>query len=357
MSFFQGLSRDNQRCVKTDTPLEISLNDCLACSGCVTADEAESLAGDLSFTKDLGPRTSFVLSPQSKTNMFNIHRKSGMSYREFEAALSAFLRSKFDVGRIVDTSYMRTRVYEEIHKEYLATDHLVVSACPGVVTYVERTAPHLIGYLSRVKSPQQMAFALVKGARTVSVMPCHDKKLENGRDGVGFDFVLTTREFHRAINGLGFEAFIGAGPRTPHEMDVSEMTQWNIGTSAGGYAESVVGRYALEETRDVRAGVREHLLSDGSVISQITGLENSINYFKSSKAKGPRYRMADVFLCKGSCIGGPGQERVNDVSADALEYDANGREQPAVEHTDSELGLKRSFKHVRVKRVDFKVDW
>ncbi|CAD26617.2 hypothetical protein [Encephalitozoon cuniculi GB-M1] len=357
MSFFADLPKDNKKCIKIGSPLALSLSDCLACSGCVSADEAGALSEDLSFVLDLSPQTSFVLSPQSKINIFNLYREDGMEYREFEAVLSSFLRSKFNIHRIVDTSYLRSKIYEETYREYMATNHLIVSACPGVVTYIERTAPYLIGYLSRVKSPQQMAFSLVKGSRTVSVMPCQDKKLENGRDGVKFDFILTTRGFCKALDSLGFRRPARASGKSLCSMEEAETTQWNIGTSSGGYAEFILGKHCVVETREIRNGIKEHLLDDGRTISQITGLENSINYFKSSKTKGPRHKMTEIFLCKNGCIGGPGQERVNDVEMDIREYDRNGREQPRIFYSSPGLEEKRVFREVKAKRVDLRVDW
>lgn len=280
-----------------------------------------------------------------------------MSYREFESALSSFLKTKFNIHKIIDTSFMRSKIYEEVYREYLATNHLVISACPGVVTYIERTAPHLIKYLSRVKSPQQMAFSLVKGSRTISVMPCYDKKLENGRDGVNLDFVLTTREFRQVLDELGFGAFIKSRAMNLCDMEKMEITQWNIGTSSGGYSESILRRYSSVEVVKDRNGIKEYVVNDGSIISQITGLENSINYFRRSKVKGARYKMAEIFLCKNSCIGGPGQERINDIEMDLKEYNLCGKEQPDIHYSPSDLEEKRTFKQVKAKRVDFKVDW
>ncbi|AFM98316.1 hypothetical protein EHEL_051070 [Encephalitozoon hellem ATCC 50504] len=357
MSFFTNLPKDNRKCTKTDTPFDLSLSDCLACSGCVSADEVGALSADTSFILDLSPQTSFILSPQSKVNIFNVYRAGNMSYKEFECVLSSFLKARFNVYKIVDTSCMRSKIYEEVYKEYLATDHMIISACPGVVTYVERTAPHLIGYLSRVKSPQQMAFSLVKGTRTVSVMPCHDKKLENGRDGLALDFILTTREFCQVLGKLGFEAFIKSGATNFHGLEKMEITQWNIGTSSGGYSESILRRFHSVKIVKDENGVKEYVVDDGSIISQITGLENTLNYLRRSRTKGAGYKMAEIFICKNGCIGGPGQERINSVEMDLKEYNFCGKEQPDIHHLPPELEEKRTFKQIKVKRVGFKVDW
>lgn len=348
MSLFKG-SVENQKCIK-DTPFELSLNDCLACSGCVTDAEAFKTV-DLSFASDSATSTSFVISPQSKVSLFNAF-KGDVDYDAFENMLCAFLKMRFNVFKIVDTSYMRPRIYDSIHKEYMNSSHLITSACPGTVMYIEKTAPHLVKYLSRTKSPQQMAFSLVRGTRTVSVMPCYDKKLENGRDDVQFDHILVTKDFHRVLDDLGFQEFV-ATEKQAGELSPWEQTQWNIGSSAGGYAEFICSRGSFTR-RTVRKGIEEYL-GGGNVVLQITGLENSMNFFKSSKANGPGCRMAEIFLCPGSCIAGPGQIQTNAAGADAAAYGRIGKEQPSTVYAGIEN--ERAFQEVRVKKKDFKVDW
>ncbi|KAH9412258.1 putative Fe-only hydrogenase [Ordospora pajunii] len=362
MSFLDGIQKDGPGCIKESSTATASLDDCLACSGCVSAEELGVLARDPSSAIDREAKTSFVISPQSKASIFDMYRSERISYRMFEKGLCVFLRNVFNVDQVIDTSYVRSKIYEEVYKEYLATKHLIVSACPGVVTYVERTAPHLLGYLSRVKSPQQMAYSLVSRHKAVSVMPCQDKRLENGRDLAMFDAILTTKEFHSILCSLSFGEFISEFDDAC-EMETHEMTQWNIGTSTGGYTEFVIGKECLSRLSDVREGVREHVVASGDVLCQITGLENSINYFNTSKTSGPKYKMAEVFLCRGGCIAGPGQERTGKTGADS--YDQCGKEKYEMVYSvfgEEELIKKameqrRMFAAVDVKRKTFKVDW
>lgn len=71
---------------------------------------------------------------------------------------------------------------------------ILSSACPGWICYAEKTHPHILPHLSRLKSPQALAGTLLKtvlshrlGIRPdqiwhVSIMPCFDKKLEASRE-------------------------------------------------------------------------------------------------------------------------------------------------------------------------------
>lgn len=71
---------------------------------------------------------------------------------------------------------------------------LLASSCPGWVCYAEKTHPHVLGHLSRVKSPQALTGTLLKTTLSrclgippdriwhVAIMPCFDKKLEASRE-------------------------------------------------------------------------------------------------------------------------------------------------------------------------------
>ena len=70
---------------------------------------------------------------------------------------------------------------------------ILSSACPGWICYAEKTHPHVLPHLSRLKSPQALTGTLLKTILSqllnirpdqiwhVSIMPCFDKKLEASR--------------------------------------------------------------------------------------------------------------------------------------------------------------------------------
>ncbi|KAL8931261.1 MAG: hypothetical protein Q9211_007102 [Gyalolechia sp. 1 TL-2023] len=71
---------------------------------------------------------------------------------------------------------------------------VLTSACPGWICYAEKTHPHVLGHLSRLKSPQALTGTLIKTVLSqrlnirpdqiwhLAVMPCFDKKLEASRE-------------------------------------------------------------------------------------------------------------------------------------------------------------------------------
>lgn len=71
---------------------------------------------------------------------------------------------------------------------------VLTSSCPGWICYAEKTHPHILPHLSRLKSPQALMGTLLKTTLSrklgiapdriyhVAVMPCFDKKLEASRE-------------------------------------------------------------------------------------------------------------------------------------------------------------------------------
>lgn len=71
---------------------------------------------------------------------------------------------------------------------------IITSACPGWICYAEKTHPHVLPHLSRLKSPQALTGTLLKTVLShrlnirpdqiwhVAIMPCFDKKLEASRE-------------------------------------------------------------------------------------------------------------------------------------------------------------------------------
>lgn len=71
---------------------------------------------------------------------------------------------------------------------------ILSSSCPGWICYAEKTHPHILPHLSRLKSPQALTGTLLKTVLSkkykisperiwhVAIMPCFDKKLEASRE-------------------------------------------------------------------------------------------------------------------------------------------------------------------------------
>jgi iron only hydrogenase large subunit-like protein len=191
----------------SNTPAQISLTDCLACSGCVTSAEAvlvslQSHAEVLSVL-DAAPALRIVrsdtdgtfavqglenedaklfvasVSPQARANLAAAHGNA--SHEQAGYMLENLLGGagglttggKWNNGFtwVVDTNVAREATLVLGADEVLAppkpglstpTAPILASSCPGWVCYAEKTHPYVLPHLSKVKSPQALMGTLLK---------------------------------------------------------------------------------------------------------------------------------------------------------------------------------------------------
>ncbi|CAK9289928.1 unnamed protein product [Gordionus sp. m RMFG-2023] len=222
---------------------KITLNDCLACSGCVTSAEtvlinqqsveelfkiAEQNAHSI-LTNNFADYRPILIScsPQSLSSLA-IHYD--LTITETANALRSYFQKQYGVKYFLNTTFARNFSLLESAKEFLrvyktkeANDDqdtirnnnnniikcenchdtplklpIITSICPGWVCYAEKSLGEIIiPHMSKVKSPQQIFGSLLKDLNLinsknisgehstnwyhVSIMPCYDKKLEASR--------------------------------------------------------------------------------------------------------------------------------------------------------------------------------
>ncbi|WBW73136.1 CIA machinery iron hydrogenase Nar1 [Schizosaccharomyces osmophilus] len=220
----------------------ISLNDCLACSGCITSAETVlvNLQSYQEVLKRLDSRTDgqevFYVSssPQVRANLAAYY---GISLEEMQDVLEMVFVGKLGFCTVLDTNAAREIVLQQCAEEFCeswkqkqqekalesgsekAIDFsasevqknskntvsssksephtklpILSSSCPGWICYVEKTQSALIPHLSQIRSPQQACGRLIKDWASkqfslpreqvwhLSLMPCFDKKLEASRE-------------------------------------------------------------------------------------------------------------------------------------------------------------------------------
>lgn len=230
-------------------PAQISLTDCLACSGCVTSAEAVlvSLQSHAEVLQELdsepglrlrgnSPGTGIEIenlenggriyvasvSPQSRAS---IAATFGVTEREAGNMIDHLLSGPKGIKNravyrnafqwVVDTNIAREACLvlgaDEVMVSMLDGDGessgvgagadtkqcskpILTSSCPGWICYAEKTHPHILPHLSRLKSPQALTGTLLKTTLSrklgispdriwhVAIMPCFDKKLEASRE-------------------------------------------------------------------------------------------------------------------------------------------------------------------------------
>lgn len=233
---------DGQQPSKADPnkAAEISLTDCLACSGCVTSAEAVlvSLQSHAEVVNMMDSAPALRVVGPGSDGRFSVEGLENEDAKLFVASVSPQARanlaaacgggaSEKDAGRklehllsgpgglasggkwrnaftwVVDTNTAREaslvlgadEVLQDSRPGVTAPSRpILASSCPGWVCYAEKTHPHVLPHLSKVKSPQAIMGTLLKTTLSrklgihpsriwhLAVMPCFDKKLEASRE-------------------------------------------------------------------------------------------------------------------------------------------------------------------------------
>lgn len=245
---------------------QISLADCLACSGCITSSE-EVLVAQHSYTEFLtyrnehqGENIHYVLnlSQQARASLANAFQ---VSLERMDIIICRIFREIYGFDFVVSVGVGRKIAYEESYEEITANSArkgkgdeftgLMGSICPGWVLYVEKTHAELLKHMSAVKSPQYITCKLVKEllrkeygypeaqVYNLCLMPCFDKKLEASRDSETVDCVITPKEFVNMLQSenVDIDAFI----REEAELDRDYRLYLDTVTPRGWYPHRLHG--------------------------------------------------------------------------------------------------------------------
>uniref|UniRef100_A0A158P9A9 Fe_hyd_lg_C domain-containing protein n=1 Tax=Angiostrongylus cantonensis TaxID=6313 RepID=A0A158P9A9_ANGCA len=291
--------------------VKISLNDCLACSGCITSAET-ILVEEQSLTRFLdgivGKQLCVVtVSPQS---VCSIAVKRGLSTSQAARLIASYFFSR-----------------EEAYQEFLSRSirPILVSSCPGFVCYAEKSHDaFLLPYISNVRSPQAIHGALVKDFLSrrleipatsiyhASVMPCFDKKLEAAR----LDFCVPgteVRETDCVISTVEVDSVLDDVETTGNVEEKGWLGDFprgvlygNEGGTSGGFATSIVRRFVSEHGGEITEEKVDRNLDvisarrDGNTIlrvARIYGFRNIQNFVRKMKNNKPTYDYIEIMAC------------------------------------------------------------
>ncbi|RVE69490.1 hypothetical protein OJAV_G00078230 [Oryzias javanicus] len=339
---------------------KISLNDCLACSGCITSAESvlitqqshEELLKVLRNNKAAAEQKTVVVSvsPQSRASLAAHH---GISSSEAGRRLTSFLKN-LGVHYVFDTSFSRTFSLLESQREFVERFQrkgqdskalpMLTSACPGWICYAEKThGEYILPYISTTRSPQQMMGSLVKSHFAekqglnphqiyhVAVMPCFDKKLEASRSDFYMnkaetrevDCVITSGEVQKMLE----EHNISLKDVEPGILDsmfssvCGDEFLSHTGSGSGGYLHHVFTYAAKqlfgEEVKELTYKTLRNkdfqevrLEKDGEVLlcfAATYGFRNIQNLVQKLKRGKSPYHFVEVMACPSGCLNGGGQ--------------------------------------------------
>nr|XP_032606910.1 cytosolic iron-sulfur assembly component 3 isoform X2 [Taeniopygia guttata] len=346
---------------------KITLNDCLACSGCITSAETvlvrqqshEELCKVLALNKAAAAHEQKLVvvsvSPQSRASLA---ARCKLGLLETAQKLTTFLKG---VHHVFDTTFSRNFSLLESQQEFVRRFHkqaedkkalpMLASACPGWICYAEKThGSFIIPHISTTKSPQQVMGSLVKGYFAeqqhlppdriyhVTVMPCYDKKLEASRPDFfnqeyqtrDVDCVITTGEVLKLLEQEG----VSLSDLDPAPLDTmlgraAEELSSHRGGGSGGYLEHIF-RHAARELFGVHVASIHYkplrnkdfqevtLERDGEVLLQFAlayGFRNIQNLVQKLKRGKCPYHYVEVMACPSGCLNGGGQIKLEGESS------------------------------------------
>ncbi|KAM9058929.1 cytosolic iron-sulfur assembly component 3 isoform 2-T2 [Megaptera novaeangliae] len=306
---------------------KISLDDCLACSGCVTSAETvlitqqshEELRKVLGANKMAAPDQQRLVvisvSPQSRASLAV---RFQLNPTDTARKLTAFFK-KLGAHYVFDTTFSRNFSLLESQREFVRRFRaqadskqalpVLTSACPGWICYAEKTHGNvLLPHISTARSPQQVMGSLVKDFFSqqqhltpdkiyhVTVMPCYDKKLEASRPDFfsqehqtrDVDCVITTGEVFKLLEEEGVSlSELEPAPLDSLNKDLQEVT----------------------------------LEREGRVLLHFAaayGFRNIQNLVQKLKRGRCPYHYVEVMACPSGCLNGGGQLKAPDMPGKEL---------------------------------------
>lgn len=277
--------------------VEITLGDCLACSGCITSAEGvlisqQSQEEVLRILNENNTNKLNGIDEQIKTIVFTISQQSILSLANKYPNKSVEDIAKHLAGyfkRLGADIVLNTKVADDLsliecRNEFVERYKSVVidqesgtnllpmlsSTCPGWVCYAEKAHGNFIlPYISTTRSPQQIMGVLVKQYLAqqlcvsadkiyhITVMPCYDKKLEASRDDF-YSETLNSKDVDCVITSIEIEQML-VGDNVDLLNEKLMELDWPWGTSkplysvwshehsgSGGYSEHIF-KYAIKE--------------------------------------------------------------------------------------------------------------
>eukprot|EP00055_Hartaetosiga_balthica_P008713 m.33319 g.33319 ORF g.33319 m.33319 type:complete len:494 (+) comp6442_c0_seq1:72-1553(+) len=357
----------------------ITLNDCLACSGCVTS--AETVLIEMQNHKELekilnNKDGQIICACMSQQSYASLAVRYSLTAEDASRHLCGFLKS-LGVDFVFDTSLARSIALQESASEFAAclrkkkagnedeeteetpTLPIIASSCPGWICYAEKTHPDILHHISKVKSPQQISGSLIKNlcssasnksvkdVYVVSIMPCYDKKLEASRKDF-FSEQTRTKDVDCVIVSSEIETML-----CEREKELSSFEQvpldnllniggeenhsnifGHVGTPSGGYLHHIVSHAASElfsmdvdPRKDIhlvsgRRGVdfQEFTLTNANgetclIVAKVYGFKGIQTIVKRIKKGKCKYDYIEIMACPKGCNNGGGQIKRKEGSA------------------------------------------
>lgn len=355
--------------------VEITLSDCLACSGCITSAESVLVTQQSQeellrvFQENVNLKlqgrpqdAKLIIVSVSIQPILSLAITYNLSPNDCAAKLAQYFK-QLGADMVVDMTIADDLALLESQKEFIrryrATESdgvknilpMLASSCPGWVCYAEKThGSYILPYIATTKSPQQIMGSLIKQWVShnladrqiyhVTVMPCYDKKLEAAREDFfsqetqcrDVDCVITAIELEQMLikDGISLDSLDNSTFSQPwllkNDQEVTPSLTRHIGSGSGGYADHIFKNATKElfgkeieklEYKSLRnPDFREVILeNDGKVLLRFAianGFRNIQNLVQKLKRGKSQYQYVEVMACPSGCLNGGAQVRPKD---------------------------------------------
>ncbi|XP_044271400.1 probable cytosolic Fe-S cluster assembly factor CPIJ010948 [Tribolium madens] len=355
--------------------VEISLSDCLACSGCITSAESVLITQqsqeeilrvfeENTALKNAGKSqdAKLIVVSLSIQPVLSVASRYNLPVNECAAKLVTYFK-KLGADMVIDMSIADDFALLESQREFVrrfrATESdgvknvipMLASSCPGWVCYAEKThGSYILPYISTTKSPQQIMGSLIKhwvgnnlGGRSiyhVTLMPCYDKKLEAAREDF-FNKETQNRDVDCVITAIELQQMLEKDGCVLENLEQSQFSQpWllkqdtdvvpnltrRLGSGSGGYADHIF-KYAAKELFGFEVENLEYhnlrnpdfreviLEKEGKVLLRFAianGFRNIQNLVQKLKRGKSQYHYVEIMACPSGCLNGGAQIRPKD---------------------------------------------
>lgn len=338
-------------------PVQISLSDCLACSGCITS--AESILVNKQRPSELydilrnGEGSRVVVSISNQV-LASFAAKYSTSCDEISKRICGFFKI-IGVHYVLDLNFSSDLALILSHMEFIQSPCLLLaSSCPGWICYAEKMHSYMLPYISKVKSSQQIAGSLIKRfifrqlnsepitpsqIYHVTIMSCYDKKLEASRSDF-YDDILKTKDVDCVLTSGELESMILESGYDLFEIDPLQLDTCKLfpdissnyissenESGSGGYLIFIMNRimksldnqeYHVQITEKGKDYKEYQLIHKESQILYrfifCYGFKNMQNLLRKIKGQTDIPTFIEIMACPSGCLNGGGQLTTNEIS-------------------------------------------
>lgn len=290
-----------------------------------------------------------VVDPVVSVTLADINGNRNL--RQAARQLNAVLK-KCGFGMIYDYSVFHDLYVRKVAQQIVAgkAGTLLSSNCPAWIKFAEQQLQELLGDISTIKSPSQLAGSFIKSIHesndkikpdqkkpfVVSISPCTARKFEAQRKEFStvkasdVDLVITTRTLEQIITLNGLDLNQVETEEYDKPFNTSSL-HGELGGIAGGTMEAVAATvyHSLSDGKDLHdpkmiksrfgKSIRETEFTINRKkyrFAAVSGMAEAVKFLNEAKKKPGTWCFIEVMACPAGCVNGGGQP----ISGDAQIY-------------------------------------